>query len=258
LGVVHLPGLTDYAAALEWQRALAAARADGALAHDLLLLLQHPPVITLGRGSHDENVVADREALRARGVEVFDVERGGDVTYHGPGQLVGYPILDLEGHRKDLHWYLRRVEEALIRACGELEIAATRSPGYTGVWVDAAPPRKIASIGVHVARWVTRHGFALNVTTDLSAFDLIIPCGIPQVRMTSVERETDRSPDWNAVADAVTDAFGAAFGLRPQTVAADSLPVPLPLPAAPRRVGEPPHTADDVSAGTSPAKPTAR
>lgn len=239
LGVVHLPGLTDYAAALEWQRQLAAVRADGALAFDLLILLQHPPVITLGRGSHGENVVADRDALRARGVQVFEVERGGDVTYHGPGQLVGYPILDLERHRKDLHWYLRQVEEALIRACADFGIAAERNLGYTGVWVrrpaadrpeGPAPSRKIASIGVHVARWVTRHGFAWNVTTDLSAFDLIVPCGIPRVEMTSIEKETGEPPDWAKVAASAGRRFGEVFGLAQEEVRLEELPIPLPVP----------------------------
>lgn len=243
LGVVHLPGLTDYAAALEWQRALAAARAESALAHDLLILLQHPPVVTLGRGARDEHLPGGAAALRARGVAVFEVERGGDVTYHGPGQLVGYPILALEEHRKDLHWYLRQVEEALIRACADFGVEAGRNPPYTGVWVgaeprgDAAPPpsgagtapgRKIASIGVHVARWVTRHGFAWNVTTDLSGFELIVPCGIPQVDMTSLAKELGRAPEWDEVVEVVTRAFGSVFGLSPQAVAAHALPVSIP------------------------------
>ncbi|MBI4513055.1 MAG: lipoyl(octanoyl) transferase LipB, partial [Gemmatimonadetes bacterium] len=163
LAVVTLPGLTDYAAALEWQRALATARSQGVLCEDLLILLEHPPVITLGRGARDANLIAAPETLAQRSVTVFEVERGGDATYHGPGQLVGYPILDLSVHRKDVHWYLRQVEEALIRVCGDVGIIAGRNPGYTGVWVE---DRKIASIGVHVSKWVTRHGFALNVTTD--------------------------------------------------------------------------------------------
>ena len=132
----------------------------------------------------------DAEALRRRGVEVFEVERGGDVTYHGPGQLVGYPIFDLTQHRQDLHWYLRQLEEVLIVALADLGIAAERNEGYTGVWTGG---RKIASIGVHARQWVTWHGFALNVTTDLSAFDLIVPCGIPGVVMTSVAVERGRA-----------------------------------------------------------------
>jgi lipoyl(octanoyl) transferase len=174
-------GLVPYAEALDWQRRLAQDRIDGRLPHDVLLLLEHPPVVTLGRASHREHL------LETEGVEVVEVERGGDVTFHGPGQLVGYPILDLRQHRQDLHWYLRTLEQALIDGLADLGIPAERNSGYTGVWTRG---RKIASIGVHVKQWVTWHGFALNVTTDLSAFDRIVPCGIPGVEMTSVERET--------------------------------------------------------------------
>jgi lipoate-protein ligase B len=145
-------------------------------------------------------------------VPVFEVERGGDVTYHGPGQLVGYPILDLGGHRRDLHWYLRTLEDALILALGRLGIEAERRPGLTGVWTAG---RKIASIGVHVKRWVTLHGFALNVTTDLAPFDLIVPCGIENVVMTSVAEELLRpgSADLREeVRGAVTTAFAETFG----------------------------------------------
>jgi lipoyl(octanoyl) transferase len=183
-------GMVPYGAALERQRHLAEERIAGRLATDVLLLLEHPPVVTLGRGTRATSLPILPEALRQRGIEVFEIERGGDVTYHGPGQLVGYPIFDLGAppHRQDLHWFLRQIEEALIRALAGLGIAAERRGGYTGVWTGGAS-RKIASIGVHVRQWVTWHGFALNVTTDLSAFDLIVPCGIPQVVMTSVARE---------------------------------------------------------------------
>ena len=143
-------------------------------------------MITLGRGTKTSSLPLDPEALRRRGIEVFEVERGGDVTYHGPGQLVGYPILDLRQHKQDLRWYLRQLEEVLIVALAEFGIPAERNAGYTGVWTQG---RKIASIGVHAKQWVTWHGFALNVTTELSAFDLIIPCGIPGVVMTSAEKE---------------------------------------------------------------------
>ena len=165
------------------QRRLAEDRLSGKLATDLLLLCEHPPVITLGRGTKPSSLPLDIESLRRRGIEVFEVERGGDVTYHGPGQLVGYPIFHLGQHKQDLHWYLRQLEEVLIVALREFGIAAERNVGYTGVWTGG---RKIASIGVHAKQWVTWHGFALNVTTDLSAFDLIVPCGIPGVIMTSV------------------------------------------------------------------------
>ncbi|HET7790435.1 MAG TPA: lipoyl(octanoyl) transferase LipB [Gemmatimonadales bacterium] len=180
--VLHVirAGLVPYAEALEWQRRLARERIAGTLPHDTLLLLEHPPVITLGRTSDRAHLLAPQ------GVEVAEVERGGDVTFHGPGQLVGYPILDLGGYRRDLHWYLRTLEQALISGLARLEIPAERNPGFTGVWTRG---RKIASIGVHVKQWVTWHGFALNVTTDLSWFDRIVPCGIEGVEMTSVRRE---------------------------------------------------------------------
>ena len=217
-------GTMPYADALSLQRRLADDRLAGRLANDLLLLVEHPPVVTLGRGTRDTSLPLDPEALRRRGIEVFEVERGGDVTYHGPGQLVGYPIFDLRQHREDLHWYLRQLEEAVIVALAEFGIVAERNSGYTGVWTKG---RKIASIGVHAKQWVTWHGFALNVTTELSAFDLIIPCGIPGVVMTSVAAETQRTgvPAYGrtggdagrrelgtAVREAVVRAFEKVFG----------------------------------------------
>lgn len=179
-------GLRSYAEALSFQRELAAARIDKRVDHDVLVLCEHPPVITLGRSTKAGNLLASSEELRARGVELFEVERGGDVTFHGPGQLVGYPIVDLTEHKEDLHWYLRQVEEVLIRAVAPFGVRAERNPGKTGIWTR---DRKLASIGVHARQWVTWHGFALNVTTDLRYFDLMIPCGIADVSMTSVERE---------------------------------------------------------------------
>src|ERR1051325_10932872 len=176
-------GMVPYGEALDLQRRAAQDRISGALPQDLLLLVEHPPVVTLGRGSKAAHLLAPPEILAARGVELFDVERGGDVTFHGPGQLVGYPIIDLKRHKKDLHWFLRRVEEALIVACGGLGIPAERNVGYTGVWTRG---RKLASIGVHARDWVTWHGFALNVSTDLSMFDLIVPCGLDAGGMSSV------------------------------------------------------------------------
>jgi len=175
-----------YAEALDLQRSAARARVDGRLDQDLLLLVEHPPVVTLGRSSKAANLLVDKEGLAARGIELFEVERGGDVTFHGPGQLVGYPIIDLKRHKQDLHWYLRQIEEVLIQALARFDIAAERVPKLTGVWTNG---RKIASIGVHARDWVTWHGFALNVTTELSYFDVMVPCGIPEVSMTSVERE---------------------------------------------------------------------
>lgn len=179
-------GVRAYAEVLDLQRELAARRVARELAHDVLLLVEHPPVVTLGRRAADNKLPASRDFLAARGIELFEVERGGGVTFHGPGQLVGYPILDLRAYRQDLHWYLRQIEEALIRTLATYGVPAERNAGYTGVWTGG---RKIASIGVHARSWVTWHGFALNVTTDLSYFDLMTPCGIDGVVMTSVARE---------------------------------------------------------------------
>jgi lipoyl(octanoyl) transferase len=211
LGVVDL-GRRPYAEVLELQRALCRQRMAGELREDLLLLVEHEPVITLGRGTRPTSLPLARAELERRGVEVVEVERGGDVTYHGPGQLVGYPILQLREHREDLHWYLRQLEAALIAALGELGVAAGRNPGLTGVWTSG---RKIASLGIHVKQWVTFHGFALNVTTDLRGFDLIVPCGIEGVTMTSVAAELGRRDEaalWAETRGAVIDAFGTVFG----------------------------------------------
>jgi len=204
-------GHRPYAEVLELQRRLCRARQDGDVTEDLLLLVEHDPVVTLGRGTKVSSLPILPEALRHRGVEVFEVERGGDVTYHGPGQLVGYPILDLAHHRQDLHWYLRAIEEALIGALGTLGIPAERRAGLTGVWTRG---RKIASIGIHVKQWVTFHGFALNVSTDLIFFDLIVPCGIDGVTMTSVRGELGPSAPADlgtATREAVIAAFGHVF-----------------------------------------------
>ena len=210
-------GVVPYAEALEWQRSLAQARIDARQVNDLLLLLEHPAVVTLGRNSDVAHL------LSRDGVEVFETERGGDVTFHGPGQLVGYPIIDLTRHKPDLHWYLRTLEQALIEGLAGLGIPAERNPGYTGVWTRGG--RKIASIGIHVKQWVTWHGFALNVTTDLSQFGRIVPCGIPGVEMTSVERETlkdsltvagngKRETElWGQAVAAVIRGFESAFGV---------------------------------------------
>ena len=206
-------GTVPYQEALAWQRRLADDRIAGRLDHDVLLLLEHPPVVTLGRNSHHAHV------LQTAGIDVVEVERGGDVTYHGPGQLVGYPILDLGSYKQDLHWYLRTLEQALIDALGFLAIPAERNPGLTGVWTRG---KKIASIGIHVKQWVTWHGFALNVTTDLTDFERIVPCGIEGVVMTSIEREQGaerRAQVWSESIDAVVTGFEMVFGVSIQTVA---------------------------------------
>ena len=232
-------GTVAYGVALERQRSLAEDRIAGRLADDLLLLVEHPPVVTLGRGFRDASLPIAPDLLRRRGIDVFEIERGGDVTYHGPGQLVGYPIFDLSQHRQDLHWFLRQIEEALIVALARFGIPGRRREGYTGVWTGGAgdgagatgavggggaggtAERKIASIGIHVRQWVTWHGFALNVTTDLEPFSLIVPCGIPDVVMTSVEKELESRALGRADArrdlghearEAVVDAFVRTFG----------------------------------------------
>jgi lipoate-protein ligase B len=208
-------GRRPYAEVLELQRALCRQRIAGEIEEDLLLLVEHDPVVTLGRGTRAGSLPLPRSELERRGVEVFEVERGGDVTFHGPGQLVGYPILDLRQHREDLHWYLRRLEAGLIGGLGRLGVAAGTSPGLTGVWTRS---RKIASIGIHVKQWVTFHGFALNVTTDLSYFDLIVPCGIKDVIMTSVAAELDRADSavlWEEARYAVIAGMAEALQLQP-------------------------------------------
>ena len=204
-------GRVPYAEALTLQREIARARIAGEVAQDVLLLVEHPPVVTLGRSARSHHLLQSPAFLAERGVEVHEVERGGDVTFHGPGQLVGYPIIDLKRHRQDLHWYLRQVEQALIDALDDLGVVADRHHGLTGVWTAG---RKIASIGVHARDWVTWHGFALNVTTDLAYFDLIVPCGIDGVVMTTLERELETPPAWADVERSVADAFAEVFRLR--------------------------------------------
>jgi lipoate-protein ligase B len=227
LWVEHL-GVMPYGHALELQRTVARARISGAVAEDALLLVEHPPVVTLGRSAKAEHLLLPAAVLATRGIELFEVERGGDVTFHGPGQLVGYPIIDLKRHKRDLHWYLRQVEEALIVALGGFGIAAERNPGLTGVWTQG---RKIASIGVHARDWVTWHGFALNVDTDLRYFDVMVPCGIQAVQMTSVRAELDGAgPSLGEVAAAVTKAFGTLFDLVPAEMPVSTLAIESSTP----------------------------
>ena len=224
LAVVGL-GRMAYRDALDVQRQLAQGRIARTIDRDLLLLVEHPPVVTLGRASQPDHLSTSPELLKAKGVELFEIERGGDVTFHGPGQIVGYPIFDLsgQGHRRDLHWFLRQLEESLIRTLATFGITAGRRESYTGVWTK---DRKIASIGIHVKQWVTWHGFALNVTTDLSYFDLIVPCGIPNVVMTSIAQElAERTPRdvWARALDAVVLGFAEVFGQQPQAVTLEEL-----------------------------------
>jgi lipoyl(octanoyl) transferase len=202
-------GVVAYADGLELQRELVERRKAGEIP-DQLLLLEHPPVITLGVKTRNDrsHVVATPQTLEEEGVEVFESGRGGDVTYHGPGQLVGYPILDLRPDRCDVHRYVRDLEEVIIRTAAAFGIAAGRSTGLTGAWVG---DEKLAAIGVRIARWITSHGFALNVSTNLSHFGLIVPCGITDKGVTSLEKLLGRPVPMPDVEDAAIDAFCAVF-----------------------------------------------
>jgi len=235
ISVVQL-GTVDYALGLRLQAELVAARKENRIP-DTLLLLEHKPVVTLGRNAKANNVLLSREVLEQKGVELFETDRGGDVTFHGPGQLVGYPIFDLRGFpssgKSSLKYlgavdYVRRLEEVLIRSCLEYGVPTKRIQGLTGVWTDwgssddqmirssdgqitSSPDSKIAAIGVHISRSVTSHGFALNVNTDLDSFKLIVPCGISDKPVTSLAQELDREVDLNEVAQCISRNFGRVF-----------------------------------------------
>jgi lipoyl(octanoyl) transferase len=202
-------GLVDYQAALDLQRELVEQRKRGEIG-DQLLLLEHPHVITLGvKARNDRSHILESEAsLAEHGVAIVETGRGGDVTYHGPGQLVGYPILDLKPDRCDVHRYVRDLEEVLIRAVAGFGIAAGRIEGLTGIWVRQ---EKLAAIGVRISRWVTSHGFALNVSTDLGRFGAIVPCGIADKGVTSMERLLARPVPMAQVSEAVTASFAEVF-----------------------------------------------
>jgi lipoate-protein ligase B len=212
-------GQVDYMDAWRLQQELAALRATGCIA-DVLLLLEHPPTITLGRAASRAHLLASPDELAREGVAVIEVDRGGDITYHGPGQLVGYPILDLTVHRKDLHWYLREVEEALIHVVAEFGVVGRRFPPHTGVWVAE---RKIAAIGVKVSRWVTQHGFALNVCPDLCHFGWIIPCGIRDFGVTSLSRELRRQVNVSELLAPAAREFCHRFDASPTGIPDDIL-----------------------------------
>ncbi|MGA7292370.1 MAG: lipoyl(octanoyl) transferase LipB [Terriglobales bacterium] len=276
ISVVQL-GTLDYAEGLRLQQKLVDLRKAGEIG-DVLLLLEHSPVITLGRNAKAANVLASTEALAARGVEVFECDRGGDVTFHGPGQLVGYPIIDLRGytssqfpvpssqshisqsHSSQSHTprktlgavdYVRLLEEVLIRTCADFGIPTGRVAGLTGVWTESEPAAKIAAIGVHISRSVTSHGFALNVNTDLSYFNLIVPCGITAKPVTSMQKELGREVDLSDVARAVSRNFGRVFQsqmLGVETIDAllgNVVGVPMKVPEALRQI----HGSDDLLVG---------
>src|ERR1700690_72480 len=239
-------GLVEYGAAWELQRRVAAARKAGAIP-DVLLLCEHPHVITLGRSGKISNLRAPTEMLSRMGVSFFEANRGGDITYHGPGQLVGYPILNLAEIRRDVGWYVRSLEEAMIRATAEFGIASRRVEGRTGVWVDVAAgsaaekegkdEEKLAAIGVHLSRWVTSHGFAYNVSTDLRYFDLIVPCGIAGKRATSLERALGRAVSGEEVRARLAERFGEVFGRTMISVTREELERALGEAGRPEEVG---------------------
>ena len=203
-------GVVPYAEGLALQQELVTARKADRIP-DQLLLLEHPPVITLGAKVRDDrsHVLASEQALDEAGVELFEAGRGGDVTYHGPGQLVGYPIIDLRPDRCDIHRYVRDLEEVMIAAAAAFGVRADRVRGLTGAWVGQD---KLAAIGVRISRWITSHGFAFNVATDLSHFSLIVPCGIQDRGVTSLGRLLGQPPSMSSVEDAVIQAFTATFG----------------------------------------------
>lgn len=217
--VYHL-GRVPYRRAWELQRALVARRKAKEIA-DALLLLEHPPVITLGRNGSRQHLLSSAETLQEQGIEFVETDRGGGITCHGPGQLVGYPILDLGCIRKDVVWYVRTLEEALIRAAGDFGIRAGRREKLTGVWVDGC---KLAAIGVRISRWITSHGFALNVETDLGFFRHIVPCGITACSVTSFRELLGRPVNLSQVEECVTEHMGELFGRSMRLAAPEQLP----------------------------------
>jgi lipoyl(octanoyl) transferase len=233
-------GLIEYRAAWELQRRVVAARKAGAIP-DVLLLCEHPHVITLGRSGKMSNLRAPDSLLRQMGVTFFETNRGGDITYHGPGQLVAYPILNLGEIRRDVAWYVRGLEEVMIRATADFGVASKRVSGCTGVWVDVVrglgveagrevkeveevkDEEKIGAIGVHISRWVTSHGFAYNVSTDLRYFDLIVPCGIAGKRATSLDKLLGRNVKVREASSRIAAHFGDVFGLTPRAAGREEL-----------------------------------
>jgi lipoyl(octanoyl) transferase len=207
-------GLVDYAQALRLQQEMVARRKAGAIPN-ALLLLEHPHVYTFGRNARREHLLVSRQHLAERGAEVFETDRGGDVTYHGPGQLVGYPILDLTEHRRDLGWYMRSLEEVFIGVAGDFGVQAGRTRGAAGVWVGND---KLVAMGIHVSRWVTSHGFAFNVSTDLRRFDAIVPCGLRGRGVTSLEKLLGRPVPMDTAVDRVVEYFGKVFRLEMRKV----------------------------------------
>jgi lipoate-protein ligase B len=216
-------GLIAYEPAFALQRELVEARKSGAIP-DVLLLCEHPHVITLGRNGKRDNLRAGERLLAQMSVEFHQTDRGGDITYHGPGQIVGYPILDLTEHRRDIRWYVEQLEETMIRATADFGVAAHRSDANHGVWLDApAGEEKLAALGVHLSRWVSSHGFAYNVSTDLRFFDLIVPCGVAGKRATSLERALGRAVPLNEIRERLVAHFASVFERDPVHVSREEL-----------------------------------
>jgi len=225
-------GLVPFGPTSDLQRALVEGRKARAIP-DVLLLCEHPHVITLGRNGKREHLRAGSQVLGQMRVEFHPTDRGGDITYHGPGQIVGYPILDLAEHRRDVRWYVEQLEEVMIQATADFGIVGKRLAGKHGVWVGAlAREEKLAALGVHLSRWVTSHGFAYNVSTDLRFFDLIVPCGIPDKRATSLERVLSRTVCAEEVRARLVSHFGKVFGRTMILASRHDLEAALPVPAA--------------------------
>ena len=218
-------GLLSWSDAYALQQRIVAARKAGAI-DDVILFCEHPHVLTLGRSASQKNLLASENVLRQKNVELRETNRGGDITYHGPGQVVGYPILNLDPIRRDVHWYVRTLEEAMIRASADFGISAYRIPGKTGIWVQPPgniPEEKLAAIGVHISRWVTSHGFAFNVSTDLRYFDLIIPCGIADRKATSLEKLLHRNVPLDEAKPRLAHHLAELFSFAPRTVSPQQL-----------------------------------
>src|SRR3954454_15590411 len=222
-------GLVPYEDARRLQREIGSARHDGRIP-DVLLLLEHPPVYTKGRRTTADELPMGEDWYRRQGIEVVGTDRGGRVTYHGPGQLVGYPIVSLRPYRDDVHEYIRRMEQLIITSLRDLEVEAGLIDGFTGVWTDER--RKIGSIGVHVSRGITTHGSAINVNNALQPFEWIVPCGIESCRMTSLARELGAEQNLEAFATTVRDRFGEVYGREPREVSTEELEGRLGEPLA--------------------------
>ncbi|OLC89927.1 MAG: lipoyl(octanoyl) transferase [Acidobacteria bacterium 13_1_40CM_4_58_4] len=220
-------GRIGYADAYALQKRIVAARKVDAI-EDVALFCEHPHVITQGRNGKREHLLVSENVLRQKGVEFYETSRGGDITYHGPGQMVGYPILNLGAIRRDVVWYVRMLEDAMIRATAEFGITAKRVAGKTGIWVQSGnTEEKLGAIGVHISRWVTSHGFAYNVSTDLRFFDLIVPCGMADRKATSLEKLLGRSVQHSEVAPRIAKHLGELFGLELQNTSKEELLVKL-------------------------------